>query len=240
MLVHHRIRAFVIVGVVLSMGCGAAGRAIAQAMPDAAACDAAGTEAERRYELPAGLLRAIGRVESGRRDPATGQVAPWPWTINAEGRGKLFDTQAEALAATRALRQSGVGSIDVGCFQVNLVHHPLAFPTLEDGFDPRSNADYAARFLLSLKSQAGAWEPAVANYHSAMPERGLPYRDRVLASWSKDGLAVPLPPAPVAVPLVVRAITWSPASGTPGAGGMRVWTPSAPGQGAAVIRMSRG
>ena len=221
---------------------GAGGPALAAA----AACDAAGTEAEQRYQLPPGLLRAIGRIESGRRDPSTGLVAPWPWTINAEGRGKLFDTQAQALAATRALQQSGIASIDVGCFQVNLVHHPMAFPALEDGFDPRANADYAARFLLLLKAKAGAWEPAVANYHSAMPERGLPYRDRVLASWSREGGTMPaasVSPAPVLpapIPLVVRAVTWTPQSGAPGAGGMRIWTPSAPGQGAAVIRMVRG
>jgi hypothetical protein len=209
-----------------------------------AACDTAGEAAEARYDLPPGLLRAIGRVESGRRDPATGQVAPWPWAINAEGRGQLFFSRDEALAATRTLQSAGVASVDVGCFQVNLVHHPLAFPTLEDGFDPAHNADYAARFLLSLRAKTGNWDAAVAAYHSATPELGLPYRDRVLAVWGhqapNDGPQATTAASPASIPLVVRVITWSPPKPGASPSGMRIWTPSAAGQGAAVIRITRG
>ena len=202
-------------------------------------CDIAGAEAERRHDIPDGLLRAIGRAESGRRDPATGRFAPWPWAINAEGRGRLFDTQAEALAGARALQATGIASIDVGCYQVNLVHHPAAFATLEDGFDPGRNADYAARFLAALRAKTGAWESAVAAYHSATPERGNPYRDRVLAFWGSPGTSLPAAgPAPIPAaaptPLVVRVVNWTPPSG-----GMKIWTPSAPGHGAAVINMGR-
>jgi hypothetical protein len=206
---------------------------------DFSACDAAGAAAETRYELPSGLLRAIGRVESGRRDPSTGQVAPWPWAINAQGRGQLPGSREEALAATRALQQSGVASIDVGCFQVNLVHHPLAFPVLEDGFDPARNADYAARFLVALRAKTGSWEAAVAAYHSATPELGEPYRDRVLAVWGHGAMPAAAPASAAAVPLVVRMVTWTPPK--PGAAaGMHIWTPSAVGQGASVIRITRG
>lgn len=205
----------------------------------AQSCDVAGEEAERRHELPSGLLRAIGRVESGRRDPATGKTAPWPWTINAEGRGKLFESLDEALAGTRALQQARVASIDVGCFQINLLHHPTAFTTLEEGFDPIRNADYAARFLQQLRGKTGNWDAAVAAYHSATPERGLPYRDKVMASLAREG-ATTLPPLVAPTPFMVRMVTWSPTVGTPLAGGMRVWTPSAQGQGAAVIRLTRG
>jgi hypothetical protein len=41
-------------------------------------CRAAITEAERGANLPRGLLQAIGRVESGRRDPETGQFSKQP------------------------------------------------------------------------------------------------------------------------------------------------------------------
>lgn len=210
----------------------------AAAAQDAALCDGAGAAAEGRYGVPAGLLRAIGRVESGRRDPASGRVAAWPWAINAEGRGRLFDSAAEALAGVRALQQGGVASIDVGCFQVNLVHHRTAFATLEEGFDPERNADYAARFLVSLREKTGSWESAVAAYHSAVPERGGPYRDKVLAGWAGGGLSeavavVARAPA-VPVPMVVRMVNWAPPAG----GGMRIWGPSAAGQGAAVISMT--
>ncbi len=229
-------------GLVVLAGAGAVRPAAAQEVVEASrACDVAGAAAERRYDVPAGLLSAIGRVESGRRDPLTGRVAPWPWTINAEGRGHLFDSRSDALSATQALQRAGVSSIDVGCFQVNLMHHPSAFPTLEDGFEAATNADYAARFLVSLQVKYGSWEAAVGAYHSADPERGNPYRDRVLAGWSRDGLpaASLLPPAPV-VPkaFVVKVVTWSPPPAT--ARGMRIWTPSAAGQGASIIRITRG
>ena len=44
------------------------------------------------------VLGAIGTVESGRRDPASGTLTPWPWTVNAEGQGRYFDGKAEAVA----------------------------------------------------------------------------------------------------------------------------------------------
>ena len=100
--------------------------------------------------MPAHLLAAISRVESGRRDPATGAVHPWPWSVNAEGQGASYDTKAEAVAAVRAMQANGVRSIDVGCGQINLMYHPDAFPSLELAFDPQANAAYAAKFLKEL------------------------------------------------------------------------------------------
>src|SRR3712207_7129818 len=50
--------------------------------------------AEREAGLPPRLLGAIARVESGRRDAATGRSEAWPWTINAEGRGSFFPSKA--------------------------------------------------------------------------------------------------------------------------------------------------
>lgn len=225
---------------VLVLGLLSLGSVRAAAAQDAVACDGAGAAAEVRHGVPSGLLRAIGRVESGRRDPASGRVSAWPWAINAEGRGRLFDSAAEALAGVRGLQQGGVASIDVGCFQINLVHHRTAFATLEEGFDPERNADYAARFLVSLREKTGSWEAAVGAYHSATPERGGPYRDKVLAGWAGGGLneagaARPVAAAaPPPAPMVVRMVNWTPLPG----GGMRVWGPSSAGSGPAVISMT--
>ena len=144
-------------------------------------CRAAIAVAEREYGLPAGLLGAIGRVESGRRDPATGEAGPWPWTMNAEGRGKFFQSQAEAVAEVRQLRAGGMRSIDVGCLQINLHHHPNAFASIEEAFDPLANARYAARFLKELQSTRNDWMQAAANYHSNTPERAAAYRAAVTA-----------------------------------------------------------
>src|SRR6478752_5008891 len=109
-------------------------------------CRAAIAMAEQGHGIPSQLLAAIGRVESGRRDPATGIRTAWPWTINYEGQGAWFETKDEAVRAVEGLQARGVRSIDVGCMQVNLMHHPSAFPSLELAFEPSVNADYAARF----------------------------------------------------------------------------------------------
>jgi hypothetical protein len=165
--------------------------AMAQLMPargfsEGHLCRAAISEAERSANLPRGLLQAIGRVESGRRDPETGQFAPWPWTINAEGEGKYFPTREAAIAHVRQLQARGVRIIDVGCMQVNLHHHPNAFASLEQAFDPLTNARYAARFLSELNGGRADWRQAAGHYHSQTPERAGPYREKVLAAWEKE------------------------------------------------------
>jgi hypothetical protein len=175
---------------------GFATASLAQPPPEpGAACRAAIASAERERAIPAGLLQAIGRVESGRRDPQSGAVAPWPWTINAEGRGSYFPSREAAIAEVRQLQARGVRLIDIGCMQVNLHHHPNAFLSLEQAFDPLSNARYAAQFLTELRAAAGDWARAAGHYHSQTPERAEPYRARVLAAWAAERGLPPGDPA---------------------------------------------
>ena len=206
---------------------------------DALACDQAGAATEASLGLPPGLLRAIGRVESGRRDPVSGAVAPWPWTINANGQGRYFADAASAATAVRTLQASGTVSVDIGCFQVNVMHHPLAFARIEDGFEPALNAAYAGAFLHSLRQRQGNWEAAVAAYHSATAERGEAYRLRVYAAWNPASgdrgiSAAALAPARQAGPVVIR-IAGPDLSGPDSV--IRIWTPSVPGAAPARIAM---
>jgi hypothetical protein len=143
-------------------------------------CRQAIRAAERAAGLPDQLMAAIGHVESGRPD-AQGVINPWPWTINVEGEGHIYDSKAEAIAAVRAYQARGVRSIDVGCMQVNLMFHPDAFASLEQAFDPTANAVYAARFLNELYAQTHSWPQATAFYHSATPELGADYQRKVAA-----------------------------------------------------------
>ena len=136
-------------------------------------CETAISSAEYAARLPPRLLGAIGLTETGRIDANSGRVRPWPWTINAEGEGRFFQTRQQAVAAVRALQARGVRSIDVGCLQVNLMYHPAAFATLDDAFDPRINAGYAARFLTALYAERRDWARAIAAYHSETPALGL-------------------------------------------------------------------
>jgi hypothetical protein len=201
----------------LGLGLGSAARAQSSAdatPPSDPVCEQAGHQAERDHALPSGMLLAIGRVESGRWDPAQARVVPWPWALDANGAGTLFDSKVEAVARTEALRAAGMPNIDVGCFQIDLTSHPGAFATLEQAFDPFANADYAGRFLAGLYARTGTWDNAVAAYHSMQPDRGTAYRQRVFADWaSKDHIAAP---AQAHGPTIVQF-----ASGAR----MRIWTP---------------
>ncbi len=143
-------------------------------------CRQAISMVERGAGMPAYLMAAIARVESGRPD-GQGGVHPWPWTINVEGTGYIYESKAEAIAAVRAFQAKGARSIDVGCMQVNLMYHPRAFASLDDAFDPTANAAYAARYLKDLYGQSKDWVKATALYHSATPELGEGYRRRVFA-----------------------------------------------------------
>lgn len=182
-------------------------------------CGQAGREAELQYGLPIGMLVAIGLVESSRRDPVSGVVRSWPWSINVEGRDRFAATAAEAAGDVRSLQETGRASIDVGCFQINLLHHAGAFANLDEAFDPTRNAAYAAQFLLTLYARTGSWEGAIAHYHSANDEKGLPYRDRVLRHWLAAGGTVPAAIAatgrPASSPAIVQTVSH----------GVTVWTP---------------
>jgi hypothetical protein len=147
------------------------------------ACDRAAERAQREWHLPAGLLAAIGVVESGRSGLGSALPRAWPWTINAAGRGLSLANKATAIAAVRAFQAVGARAIDVGCFQVDLFFHPEAFASLDAAFDPETNADAAARILTHAHLSGGPWESAIALYHSASPGQGVRYLRQVEAVW---------------------------------------------------------
>lgn len=173
-------------------------------------CEQAGTVAERTNGLPPGLLLAIGRVESGRWDPALGRAVPWPWAVNLAGNGRHSESREDAIATVSTALSQGIRNIDVGCFQINLLHHPNAFVGLHEAFDPAVNAGYAARFLADLKSRLGSWTAAVEAYHSADPARAIPYGRNVMTSWGSG----------------VSGLTGGGTGQPVAAYGMRIWTPS--------------
>ncbi len=171
---------------------------------DAGLCVAAIAQTERRAargaELPPLLLGAIGVVESGRLDPVTGRVAPWPWSLNIAGVDHVYDSKADAIAGVLAAQGAGIRSIDVGCMQVNLMFHPLAFANLEEALDPLANVAYAAVFLRRLRGDLGSWPMAAAAYHSMSPSLANDYAARVAVHWSPArGFRMP---GTVSVPVV--------------------------------------
>jgi hypothetical protein len=204
---------------------------------DATVCRDTIAHAERIKGIPTHLMQSVAIAESGRYDATHKAVLAWPWTINAEGEGKYFPSKAAAIADVRRLQAQGVKSIDVGCMQINLVHHAKAFASLEQAFDPGHNVAYGAEFLRERYEATKSWNTAVAHYHSQTPERGGPYRDRVLAIWQKQqqggasavaslyrGAATP---APTAAPVTMVQMP-------------QRWFPARPGDAVAQIQVFEG
>lgn len=146
------------------------------------ACLDAAKAAERKYDIPEGLLQSIVIVESGAN----------PFAVNYRGKGYMYANQASAQGFVGGLLDDGKRVIDVGCAQINLKWHPDAFANLDEAFDPEKNADYAARYLVELAGAGDRWERAVGQYHSPTNgERAGRYRQSVLAVFAKreDGFS---------------------------------------------------
>lgn len=140
---------------------------------------------ERVNGIPAHLLTAVARAESGRYDENTGKVGPWPWTVTSPEGDVKYATKWEAIDAVRDLQKRGVGDIDVGCMQISLHQHPNAFPSLNVAFEPEYNVAYAATLLLGHYRNTGDWRSAVALYHSADPDLGRTYQAKVEDLWQQ-------------------------------------------------------
>jgi hypothetical protein len=167
--------------------------------PASYVCRQAVAAAERAHGIPTHLLAAIARVESGRRDMASGAYNPWPWTINFDGQGSFYDNKMQAVAAATSMRPRVTQSIDVGCMQISLTNHPDAFATTDQAFDPYANADFGARFLAQLYEKTGSWPKAVEYYHSATPDIGHDYGQKVYAALPEESrLATTAEPSPLA------------------------------------------
>jgi hypothetical protein len=146
-------------------------------------CGDAVGDAERRYGVPSGLLQAIALSESGLWDKQSKSTVAWPWAVTSGPDSFFAPDKRAAIETVERLRREGRRNIDVGCMQVNLMHHPDAFDDLDSAFDPDTNATYGAKFLTSLREATRSWARAVERYHSADPERGRGYRDRVYDRW---------------------------------------------------------
>ncbi len=134
---------------------------------------------EQKHNIPEYLLRSISTIESGRWHNKTGLYLSWPWAVNQGGKAYYFETKKQAIAGVKKMLEQGLTNIDIGCMQINLHHHPLAFRNLNQAFEPKDNIEYASQFLKSHYTQLGSWRKAVAAYHSQNPI-GQQYADKVL------------------------------------------------------------
>jgi hypothetical protein len=143
---------------------------------------------EAQYGMPAGLLKAIARVESSG-SPYGDIAKPWPWTLNVGGEGHYYPNKEAAVTALTAYKAESDVNIDVGCMQISLRHHPNAFPDLATALDPAANVGYGALFLTALHDKSGDWMIAAGNYHSSTPGFGDTYRGLVQVAMSGGRLS---------------------------------------------------
>ena len=104
------------------------------------------------------------------------------------GHGRLLPAvQARGPAQGGELRTEGRTNIDVGCMQINLGYHGHAFASLAEALEPASNVAYGA--VPAAAARERSWARATARYHSAHPERGQAYREKVYRFWEqvRDG-----------------------------------------------------
>ncbi len=143
-------------------------------------------EYERKEQIRPYILSTIAMVESGKvDDKSVLGMYPWPWTVMADGKGRFFNTKAEAVAEVKKLRQSGKNNIDVGCMQLNVGYHGDKFKSLEDMFDPDKNVAYAAGFLKKLYSETGFWGDAATRYHSKTASKAERYEIKLADAFSR-------------------------------------------------------
>ncbi|WP_262268014.1 lytic transglycosylase domain-containing protein [Microvirga yunnanensis] len=123
-------------------------------------CEREMMRAASKYGVPLGMLYSVGLTETGRRGSLQ------PYAMNVEGKAVFSNTAAEAMQRFEEASRGGARLIDLGCMQINHLYHRENFPSLESMLNPRSNVEYAARFLRELKARHETWTMAVARYHA--------------------------------------------------------------------------
>lgn len=125
---------------------------------------------EQVHGIPAGLLAAIGAVESEHT----------PFAVNCNGKARMFTNHDAAKQYIRELRNQGIIDINIGILQINYAYHQKRFKTAEEFLDPNNNVPYAAKYLASLKQIHGSWEKAVKFYHSPVARYQNMYFTKVI------------------------------------------------------------
>jgi soluble lytic murein transglycosylase-like protein len=132
----------------------------ALAQSPAGQCEREMMRASSKYGVPLGMLYSVGLTETGRRGSLQ------PYAMNVEGKAVFSNSAAEAIQRFEEASRGGARLIDLGCMQINHLYHRENFSSLEGMLNPRTNVEYAARFLRELKTRHETWTMAVARYHA--------------------------------------------------------------------------
>lgn len=130
-------------------------------------CDQATRTIAKETNVPLDVLQTIARVDGTIRP-----LASWPWTIKLNGKGVWFDTENQARVYVFRHFRKGVRNFAIGCFQINYELHGQEFSSIEEMFDPISNARYVANYLTQLHAKHGDWAKAARAYQSGPSKLG--------------------------------------------------------------------
>ena len=136
---------------------------------------------EKKNNLPNKLLSSISITESGYLK--NGIYAPWPWTLNINGKPKFFENKAEMTNFLNKKLSQNIKNIDIGCMQINYFYHSKNFNEIDDMIDPQTNVQYAGKFLKKLFKKHKSWNKAISFYHSSDPQRMKNYLKKVKKNW---------------------------------------------------------
>ena len=134
--------------------------AIVSATAEPDLCEREMTQAAKKYDIPLGILFAVGLTETGINGRLHANA------LNLQGDTVYSLDKQQAMQRFRAAKASGMRLIDIGCMQLNYFYHGDRFSSVEEMFDPHKNVDYAARFLKELKQSEGSWTLAVGRYNA--------------------------------------------------------------------------
>lgn len=126
-------------------------------------------EATHNAQVPEWLEEALTRHESRLN----------PYALNINGRSHYPATRADALILLHDAMQKGVGSIDIGLWQINCWWWGHFEIEPEDLLDPAYNELWGRWILSDEISRHGLTWKAVGKYHSPDDEKGRAYAWRI-------------------------------------------------------------
>lgn len=139
--------------------------------------------------VPSEVLYAMGVQESGTTFGGQRRLAPWPWVLNVNGKGRYFRTRAEAQAALDDEVAKGNQRVAVGMLQIYLKYNGHRVDDPRSLLAPTVNLRVAAEVLQDCgKGYPDVFDKVACYYSGDTDEAGIWYAAEV---FKRAGLAVP-------------------------------------------------
>ncbi len=145
---------------------------------------------EKKHNIPNNYLYYIAVVESGKWDSKIQKKAPWPWSLNVNGKTLFFKNKQDMLKKIKENINDGNVNMDIGCNQINYKHHRNNFQSIEQMINPFYNVEYSASYLHKNYKRTQNWSEAVAHYHSKNIAKNQIYIKKITSAAQDKDLAV--------------------------------------------------